>query len=248
MAQISLIGSKTTQPELSPEQKAKNEFMNKPSSKKFSELYDEVEELKRIVENLTERVSSLETDSSDDGYQEPLPDGPGTEPNPEPEEPDPEDEYVWVTPNTIDPLIHDMNVYDLRINGEYVDDNTYLLNYAFNDLMCKNIPSGLNHNTGYWAFLLSTGEWGNEAQPYYERNDIFHLCVDNTDSQSIGQFGINSVDANLVQPNYEDNSKSDLYFFTTPQIDPRTLTSMEQQIDPNFWFIPWLGIKTKLLP
>ena len=72
------VASQTT----TPEQVDKKKFMNKSTSNKFSELYDEIEELKRIVADLTERLGALEAQET----PEPTPD-PEPDPEPEPTEP-----------------------------------------------------------------------------------------------------------------------------------------------------------------
>ena len=75
------IGANTpTTQTTTPEQVDKKKFMNKSTANKFSELYDEIEELKRIVADLTERLDALEAQETPEPTTEP-------EPTPEPTEP-----------------------------------------------------------------------------------------------------------------------------------------------------------------
>lgn len=162
------------------------------------------------------------------------------------------EQYVWVTPNTIDPTIHDMRVYGVRINGTLTEEDDqgsfYSIDFPFEDIKCKNLPpQEVNPNeTTYWPFLLSTGTWGDKPLEDYHQTSLF-LCIDNSSTDTVydRQFGINSLEGNLVYSDENDPSKSIVYLL--PEEDFGLQFTMSAPIPVQTWYIPWLGIKTKLL-
>lgn len=158
----------------------------------------------------------------------------------------PADNYVWVTPNTINPEIHDMQIYDMRINGT-PDENHY--NYDLN-LPYQSYVNEYATATNYPYLNYKTGE--------YRRNNTQHPLAG----------GSLDFTTSIIDITYEDNDSKTIMLSSDMQCsiredDGRTYVNGSNFIEETVtfpcdwsnatnlpteqeWDLSWLEIKTKL--
>ena len=145
------------------------------------------------------------------------------------------EEYVWVTPNTINPAIHDMMIYDVGLaNVTASTDTTYDFDFQFEDLKYKG---GITHTGDVHVDLRS----GTEVTSAEEIPDFCLTQLEGEEHIYAGPY------CEMGSPE-NSGGKTRLY------VSSHGRKPMEELIgcsilptSSSLWYIPWLSIKTKLL-
>lgn len=183
-------------------------------------------------------------------------------------------QYVWVTPNTIDPRQHDMIVYDITINGTQQQDQSYgsfVIDEPFSTFRQKIITGQISGDyvdpyKGY-ALNLLTGQYNWDAGlgfPYinyiYERDgEIPYQAMFSgiTLGEEVDLYELCGPEENSSVYTYvQDYAEIDGQYINIPYISSDTdwITNLGTEnfklngpIDVDKFDLSWLAIKTKIL-